>query len=110
MANCTRDEYFRDRESSLIIYYKNPKQEMFINKFRCYSDVLSSRYKYILAMFYLYSPLLESGCRKLILNILKFTNTKIKGNMGLLTALSITETQVDDISVFVPSNVISITD
>jgi F-type H+-transporting ATPase subunit alpha len=61
-------------------------------------------------VFYLHSRLLERAARVSEAYVEKFTNGAVKGKTGSLTALPIIETQAGDVSAFVPTNVISITD
>ena len=70
----------------------------------------TSRRAYPGDVFYLHSRLLERSARVNAEYVEKFTNGEVKGKTGSLTALPIIETQAGDVSAFVPTNVISITD
>ncbi|MBS0316658.1 MAG: F0F1 ATP synthase subunit alpha, partial [Proteobacteria bacterium] len=61
-------------------------------------------------VFYLHSRLLERAARVNAKYVEDFTKGEVKGKTGSLTALPIIETQAGDVSAFVPTNVISITD
>ena len=110
-AGCTMGEYFRDRgEDALIIYDDLSKQAV---AYRSVSLLLRrppGREAYPGDVFYLHSRLLERAARVNADYVEKFTDGKVKGKTGSLTALPIIETQAGDVSAFVPTNVISITD
>jgi len=110
-AGCTMGEYFRDRgEDALIIYDDLTKQAW---AYRQVSLVLRrppGREAYPGDVFYLHSRLLERASRINAHEVEKITNGEVKGQTGSLTALPIIETQAGDVSAFVPTNVISITD
>ncbi|MGB1556801.1 MAG: F0F1 ATP synthase subunit alpha [Oceanococcaceae bacterium] len=110
-AGCTMGEYFRDRgEDALIIYDDLSKQAV---AYRSVSLLLRrppGREAYPGDVFYLHSRLLERAARVNEEYVEKFTNGAVKGKTGSLTALPIIETQAGDVSAFVPTNVISITD
>jgi len=103
-AGCSMGEYFRDRgEDALIVYDDLTKQAW------AYRQV-SLLQAYPGDVFYLHSRLLERASRVSADYVEKFTDGKVKGKTGSLTALPIIETQAGDVSAFVPTNVISITD
>ncbi|MEN8719347.1 MAG: F0F1 ATP synthase subunit alpha [Oceanococcaceae bacterium] len=110
-SGCTMGEYFRDRgEDALIIYDDLSKQAV---AYRSVSLLLRrppGREAYPGDVFYLHSRLLERAARVNEEYVEKFTNGEVKGKTGSLTALPIIETQAGDVSAFVPTNVISITD
>ncbi len=110
-SGCSMGEYFRDRgEDALIIYDDLSKQAV---AYRSVSLLLRrppGREAYPGDVFYLHSRLLERAARVNPAYVEKFTNGEVKGKTGSLTALPIIETQAGDVSAFVPTNVISITD
>ncbi len=110
-SGCTMGEYFRDRgEDALIVYDDLSKQAV---AYRSVSLLLRrppGREAYPGDVFYLHSRLLERAARVNADYVEKFTNGEVKGKTGSLTALPIIETQAGDVSAFVPTNVISITD
>jgi F-type H+-transporting ATPase subunit alpha len=110
-SGCTMGEYFRDRgEDALIIYDDLTKQAW---AYRMVSLLLRrppGREAYPGDVFYLHSRLLERAARVNTEYVEKFTEGRVKGQTGSLTALPIIETQAGDVSAFVPTNVISITD
>jgi F-type H+-transporting ATPase subunit alpha len=110
-AGCTMGEYFRDKgEDALIIYDDLTKHAWAYRQISLLLRRPPGREAYPGDIFYLHSRLLE---RAACLNpeyIAEITGGKIKGKTGSLTALPIIETQAGDISAFIPTNVISITD
>ncbi len=110
-SGCTMGEYFRDRgQDALIIYDDLSKQAV---AYRSVSLLLRrppGREAFPGDVFYLHSRLLERAARVNADYVEAFTNGEVKGKTGSLTALPIIETQAGDVSAFVPTNVISITD
>jgi len=110
-AGCTMGEYFRDRgEDSLIIYDDLSKQAVAYRQISLLLKRPPGREAFPGDVFYLHSRLLERAARVNAEYVEKFTNGEVKGKTGSLTALPIIETQGGDVSAFVPTNVISITD
>ncbi len=110
-AGCTMGEYFRDRgEDALIVYDDLTKQAWAYRQVSLLLRRPPGREVYPGDVFYLHSRLLERASRVNADYVEKFTNGKVKGKTGSLTALPIIETQGGDVSAFVPTNVISITD
>ncbi|WNO09113.1 F0F1 ATP synthase subunit alpha [Teredinibacter sp. KSP-S5-2] len=110
-AGCTMGEYFRDRgEDALIIYDDLTKQAWAYRQISLLLRRPPGREAYPGDVFYLHSRLLERASRVSETYVENFTNGKVKGQTGSLTALPIIETQAGDVSAFVPTNVISITD
>ncbi len=110
-AGCTMGEYFRDRgEDALIIYDDLTKQAWAYRQISLLLRRPPGREAYPGDVFYLHSRLLERASRVNASHIEKITNGEVKGKTGSLTALPIIETQAGDVSAFVPTNVISITD
>ncbi len=110
-AGCTMGEYFRDRgEDALIIYDDLTKQAWAYRQVSLLLRRPPGREAYPGDVFYLHSRLLERASRVNAEYVEKFTEGKVKGKTGSLTALPIIETQAGDVSAFVPTNVISITD
>ena len=110
-AGCTMGEYFRDRgEDALIIYDDLTKQAWAYRQVSLLLRRPPGREAYPGDVFYLHSRLLERAARVNEDWVEKFTEGKVKGRTGSLTALPIIETQAGDVSAFVPTNVISITD
>jgi hypothetical protein len=104
-------EYFRDRgEDALIIYDDLSKQAVAYRQISLLLRRPPGREAYPGDVFYLHSRLLERAARVSEEYVEKFTNGEVKGKTGSLTALPIIETQAGDVSAFVPTNVISITD
>jgi len=104
-------EYFRDRgEDALIIYDDLTKQAWAYRQVSLLLRRPPGREAYPGDVFYLHSRLLERAARVNAEYVEKFTDGKVKGRTGSLTALPIIETQAGDVSAFVPTNVISITD
>lgn len=110
-AGCTMGEYFRDRgEDALIVYDDLTKQAWAYRQVSLLLRRPPGREAYPGDVFYLHSRLLERAARVNADYVEKFTNGAVKGKTGSLTALPIIETQAGDVSAFVPTNVISITD
>lgn len=110
-AGCSMGEYFRDRgEDAVIIYDDLTKQAWAYRQVSLLLRRPPGREAYPGDVFYLHSRLLERASRINADEVEKLTNGKIKGKTGTLTALPIIETQAGDVSAFVPTNVISITD
>ena len=110
-AGCTMGEYFRDRgEDALIIYDDLSKQAVAYRKISLLLRRPPGREAYPGDVFYLHSRLLERASRISEDYVEKLTNGEVKGKTGSLTALPIIETLAGDVSAFVPTNVISITD
>ncbi|AJC15413.1 MULTISPECIES: F0F1 ATP synthase subunit alpha [Pandoraea] len=110
-AGCTMGEYFRDRgEDALIIYDDLTKQAWAYRQISLLLRRPPGREAYPGDVFYLHSRLLERAARVSEEYVEKFTNGAVKGQSGSLTALPIIETQAGDVTAFVPTNVISITD
>jgi F-type H+-transporting ATPase subunit alpha len=110
-AGCSMGEYFRDRgEDALIVYDDLTKQAWAYRQVSLLLRRPPGREAYPGDVFYLHSRLLERAARVNVEYVEKFTNGEVKGKTGSLTALPIIETQAGDVSAFVPTNVISITD
>lgn len=110
-AGCTMGEYYRDRgEDALIVYDDLTKQAWAYRQVSLLLRRPPGREAYPGDVFYLHSRLLERAARVNAAYVEKFTNGEVKGKTGSLTALPIIETQAGDVSAFVPTNVISITD
>jgi F-type H+-transporting ATPase subunit alpha len=110
-AGCTMGEYFRDRgEDALIVYDDLTKQAVAYRQVSLLLRRPPGREAYPGDVFYLHSRLLERAARVNETYVEKFTNGAVKGKTGSLTSLPIIETQAGDVSAFVPTNVISITD
>ena len=110
-SGCAMGEYFRDRgEDALIVYDDLTKQAWAYRQVSLLLRRPPGREAYPGDVFYLHSRLLERASRVNADYVEKFTNGKVKGKTGSLTALPIIETQGGDVSAFVPTNVISITD
>ncbi|MDR1311356.1 MAG: F0F1 ATP synthase subunit alpha [Burkholderiaceae bacterium] len=110
-SGCAMGEYFRDRgQDALIIYDDLSKQAVAYRQVSLLLRRPPGREAYPGDVFYLHSRLLERAARVNEDYVEKFTNGEIKGKTGSLTALPIIETQAGDVSAFVPTNVISITD
>jgi F-type H+-transporting ATPase subunit alpha len=104
-------EYYRDRgEDALIIYDDLTKQAWAYRQISLLLRRPPGREAYPGDVFYLHSRLLERAARVNADYVEKFTNGEVKGQTGSLTALPVIETQAGDVSAFVPTNVISITD
>jgi len=110
-AGCSMGEYFRDRgEDALIVYDDLTKQAWAYRQVSLLLRRPPGREAYPGDVFYLHSRLLERAARVNVDYVERFTEGKVKGKTGSLTALPIIETQGGDVSAFVPTNVISITD
>ena len=110
-AGCAMGEYFRDRgEDALIVYDDLTKQAWAYRQVSLLLRRPPGREAYPGDVFYLHSRLLERAARVNAEYVEKLTNGEVKGKTGSLTALPIIETQAGDVSAFVPTNVISITD
>ncbi|WP_166252854.1 F0F1 ATP synthase subunit alpha [Marinobacter salicampi] len=104
-------EYFRDRgENALIVYDDLSKQAVAYRQISLLLRRPPGREAYPGDVFYLHSRLLERASRVNAAYVEEFTNGEVKGKTGSLTALPLIETQAGDVSAFVPTNVISITD
>jgi F-type H+-transporting ATPase subunit alpha len=110
-AGCAMGEYFRDRgEDALIIYDDLTKQAWAYRQISLLLRRPPGREAYPGDVFYLHSRLLERASRINAEEVTRLTNGAVTGRTGSLTALPIIETQAGDVSAFVPTNVISITD
>ncbi len=110
-SGCAMGEYFRDQgEDALIIYDDLTKQAWAYRQVSLLLRRPPGREAYPGDVFYLHSRLLERAARVNAEYVEKNTKGKVKGKTGSLTALPIIETQAGDVSAFVPTNVISITD
>ena len=110
-SGCTMGEYFRDRgQDALIIYDDLTKQAIAYRQISLLLRRPPGREAYPGDVFYLHSRLLERAARVNEEYVEKFTNGEVKGKTGSLTALPIIETQAGDVSAYIPTNVISITD
>lgn len=110
-SGCTMGEFFRDRgEDSLIVYDDLSKQAVAYRQISLLLRRPPGREAFPGDVFYLHSRLLERAARINADHVEKLTDGKVKGQTGSLTALPIIETQAGDVSAFVPTNVISITD
>ena len=110
-SGCSMGEYFRDLgEDALIIYDDLSKQAVAYRQISLLLRRPPGREAYPGDIFYLHSRLLERGCRVNEEYVAEQTEGKVKDKTGSLTALPIIETQAGDVSAFVPTNVISITD
>ena len=110
-AGCSMGEYYRDRgEDALIIYDDLTKQAWAYRQISLLLRRPPGREAYPGDVFYLHSRLLERASRVNAEEIERLTGGEVKGQTGSLTALPIIETQAGDVSAFVPTNVISITD
>ena len=110
-SGCTMGEYFRDRgQDALIIYDDLTKQAWAYRQISLLLRRPPGREAYPGDVFYIHSRLLERAARVNEEYVEKFTNGAVKGKTGSLTALPVIETAAGDVSAFVPTNVISITD
>ena len=110
-SGCTMGEYFRDRgQDALIIYDDLTRQAWAYRQISLLLRRPPGREAYPGDVFYLHSRLLERAARVNEHYVEQFTNGAVKGKTGSLTALPVIETQAGDVSAFVPTNVISITD
>ena len=110
-SGCTMGEYFRDRgQDALIIYDDLTKQAWAYRQISLLLRRPPGREAYPGDVFYLHSRLLERAARVNPQYVERETKGKVKGKTGSLTALPVIETQAGDVTAFVPTNVISITD
>lgn len=110
-AGATMGEYFRDRgQDSLIVYDDLTKQAWAYRQISLLLRRPPGREAYPGDVFYLHSRLLERAARVNPEYVERFTKGEVKGKTGSMTALPIIETQAGDVTAFVPTNVISITD
>ena len=110
-AGCSMGEYFRDRgQDALIVYDDLTKQAWAYRQISLLLRRPPGREAYPGDVFYLHSRLLERAARVNEEYVEKFTIGEVKGKTGSLTALPVIETQAGDVTAFVPTNVISITD
>jgi F-type H+-transporting ATPase subunit alpha len=110
-AGCTMGEFFRDRgQDALIVYDDLTKQAWAYRQISLLLRRPPGREAYPGDVFYLHSRLLERAARVNEEYVEKFTHGEVKGKTGSLTALPVIETAAGDVSAFVPTNVISITD
>jgi F-type H+-transporting ATPase subunit alpha len=110
-SGCTMGEYFRDRgEDALIVYDDLSKQAVAYRQISLLLRRPPGREAYPGDVFYLHSRLLERAARVNSQYVERYTKGEVTGKTGSLTALPIIETQAGDVSAFVPTNVISITD
>ncbi len=110
-AGCAMGEYFRDNgQDALIVYDDLSKQAVAYRQISLLLRRPPGREAYPGDVFYLHSRLLERAARINAEEVERLTGGKVKGKTGSLTALPIIETQAGDVSAFVPTNVISITD
>ena len=110
-SGCSMGEYFRDKgEDALIVYDDLSKQAVAYRQVSLLLKRPPGREAYPGDVFYLHSRLLERAARVNADYVEQVTGGKVKGKTGSLTALPIIETLAGDVSAFVPTNVISITD
>jgi F-type H+/Na+-transporting ATPase subunit alpha len=110
-SGCSMGEYFMDNgEDALIVYDDLTKQAWAYRQISLLLRRPPGREAYPGDVFYLHSRLLERSARVSAEYVEKFTEGKVKGRTGSLTGLPIIETQAGDVTAFVPTNVISITD
>jgi F-type H+-transporting ATPase subunit alpha len=110
-SGCTMGEYFRDRgQDALIVYDDLTKQAWAYRQISLLLRRPPGREAYPGDVFYLHSRLLERAARVNEEYVERFTQGQVKGKTGSLTALPVIETQAGDVTAFVPTNVISITD
>jgi F-type H+-transporting ATPase subunit alpha len=110
-GGCAMGEYFMDRgEDALIVYDDLSKQAVAYRQISLLLRRPPGREAYPGDVFYLHSRLLERSARVNEEYVEKFTEGKVKGKTGSLTGIPIIETQAGDVTAFVPTNVISITD
>ena len=110
-AGATMGEFFMDRgEDALIVYDDLSKQAVAYRQVSLLLRRPPGREAYPGDVFYLHSRLLERAARVNADYVEQTTGGEVKGQTGSLTALPIIETQAGDVSAFVPTNVISITD
>ena len=110
-SGCAMGEFYRDRgQDALIVYDDLTKQAWAYRQVSLLLRRPPGREAYPGDVFYLHSRLLERAARVNVEYVEKFTKGAVKGKTGSLTALPIIETQAGDVSAFIPTNVISITD
>ncbi|MEC8383429.1 MAG: F0F1 ATP synthase subunit alpha [Pseudomonadota bacterium] len=110
-SGCSMGEYYRDTgQDALIIYDDLSKHAAAYRQISLLLRRPPGREAFPGDVFYLHSRLLERAAKVNAEYVSRATNGKIKGKTGSLTALPIVETQAGDVSSFVPTNVISITD
>ena len=110
-GGCAMGEYFMDNgEDALIVYDDLSKQAVAYRQISLLLRRPPGREAYPGDVFYLHSRLLERSARVNEEYVEKITNGRVKGKTGSLTGLPIIETQAGDVTAFVPTNVISITD
>ncbi|MGI9215323.1 MAG: F0F1 ATP synthase subunit alpha, partial [Gammaproteobacteria bacterium] len=110
-SGCSMGEYFRDKgQDALIIYDDLTKHAWAYRQISLLLKRPPGREAYPGDIFYLHSRLLERASRVNEEYVFKQTNGEVTGKTGSLTAIPIIETQAGDVSAFVPTNVISITD
>lgn len=110
-SGCTMGEYFRNLgEDALIVYDDLSKHAVSYRQISLLLRRPPGREAFPGDIFYLHSRLLERSARVNIKFVENITKGKVLGKTGSLTALPIIETQSGDVSAFVPTNVISITD
>ncbi|MCC5792795.1 MAG: F0F1 ATP synthase subunit alpha [Legionellaceae bacterium] len=110
-AGCAMGEYFMEQgEDALIVYDDLTKQAWAYRQISLLLRRPPGREAYPGDIFYLHSRLLERSARINAAEVKKLTQGRVEGKTGSLTALPIIETQAGDVSAFVPTNVISITD
>ena len=110
-AGCSMGEYYRDRgEDALIVYDDLSKHAVAYRQISLLLRRPPGREAFPGDVFYLHSRLLERSARVNAAYVEEQTKGKVKGKTGSLTALPIIETQAGDVSAFIPTNVISITD
>ena len=110
-SGCTMGEYFRDNgEDALIIYDDLSKQAVAYRQISLLLRRPPGREAYPGDIFYLHSRLLERAARINADEVTRLTKGRVIGKTGSLTALPIIETQAGDVSAYIPTNVISITD
>jgi F-type H+-transporting ATPase subunit alpha len=110
-AGCTMGEYFRDQgQDALIVYDDLTKHAWAYRQISLLLKRPPGREAYPGDVFYLHSRLLERAARLNAQEVERRTGGRIKGRTGSLTALPVIETQAGDVSAFIPTNVISITD
>jgi F-type H+-transporting ATPase subunit alpha len=110
-GGCAMGEYFMDNgEDALIVYDDLSKQAVAYRQISLLLRRPPGREAYPGDVFYLHSRLLERSARVNEEYVEKYTQGRVKGKTGSLTGLPIIETQAGDVTAFVPTNVISITD
>ncbi len=110
-SGCTMGEYFRDRgRDALIVYDDLSKHAVAYRQISLLLRRPPGREAFPGDVFYLHSRLLERAARVNAEYVEEFTKGAVKGQTGSLTALPVIETQAGDVSAFIPTNVISITD